>query len=296
MPHLNYIEPLFRPPSEAHSLILQITNGCSWNHCRFCEMYTEPQKKFKPKTHQDIVKDLKKVHSQTETIRRIFLADGDAMVLSFKRLKAILLAIKTYFPVIQRIAAYCLPRNIKNKTIDELAELCELGLSLLYIGCESGHDELLNIIDKGETYDSSLHALLKIKAAGIKSSVMILNGLGGIRLSEAHALQSANLINEAQPTYLATLVVTFPMGMKRFQEGFNHPFKMLDQQQLFQEMEIFIQTLSLEKTIFRSDHASNYLILKGILNKDKLRLLKQIHQAIHQPETINLRPEWQRSL
>lgn len=293
---MNYIEPLFRPPSEARSLILQVTNGCSWNRCTFCEMYTAPQKKFSVKPQSEIEQELQQVASSGYPVRRVFLADGDAMTLSFRRLRELLLAIRQHFPDVQRISSYCLPRNLKNKSVDELAELQQLGLSLMYVGCESGDDLVLEKIDKGENYASSLDALHKIKQAGMKSSVMILNGLGGQQYTEQHAINSAKLMNEAQPEFLSTLVVSFPGGIERFQQGFGGEFQPLTQQQLFQEMEILLDTLELERTVFRSDHASNYLVLKGTLNRDKDQLLQQVRTAIHQPGVIPLREEWQRGL
>ncbi|TNE82584.1 MAG: radical SAM protein [Gammaproteobacteria bacterium] len=291
-----YIEPLFRPPSEARSLILQVTNGCSWNRCTFCEMYTAPQKKFSVKPQADIESELRQVASSGYPVRRVFLADGDAMTLSFRRLREILLAIRHYLPDVQRISSYCLPRNLKSKSVDELAELQQLGLSLMYVGCESGDDLVLEKVAKGETYASSLDALHKIKRAGMKSSVMILNGLGGQQYSEQHAINSAKLMNDTQPEFLSTLVVSFPMGMERFQQGFGGEYQPLSQRQLFGEMEVLLDTLELERTVFRSDHASNYLILKGTLNRDKDQLLQQVRTAIHQPGVIPLREEWQRGL
>ncbi len=293
---MDYIEPLFRPPSEARSLILQVTNGCSWNRCTFCEMYTAPQKKFSVKPQADIDSELQQVAASGYPVRRVFLADGDAMTLSFRRLKEILLAIHQYLPDVQRISSYCLPRNLKNKSIEELAELQRLGLSLMYVGCESGDDLVLDKVAKGETYASSLDALHKIKQAGMKSSVMILNGLGGQQYSEQHAINSAKLMNESQPEFLSTLVVSFPMGEERFQQGFGGDYQPLTQRQLFGEMEILLDTLELERSVFRSDHASNYLILKGTLNRDKDQLLEQVRTAIHQPGVIPLREEWQRGL
>ena len=293
---MNYIEPLFRPPSEARSLILQVTNGCSWNRCTFCEMYTAPQKKFSVKPQSDIEQELQQIANNGYPVRRVFLADGDAMTLSFRRLREILLAIRQYLPNVQRISSYCLPRNLKNKSVEELAELQQLGLSLMYVGCESGDDLVLEKIDKGENYASSLDALHKIKQAGMKSSVMILNGLGGQQYTEQHAINSAKLMNEAQPEFLSTLVVSFPGGIERFQQGFGGEFQPLIQQQLFQEMEILLDTLTLERTVFRSDHASNYLVLKGTLNRDKDQLLQQVRTAIQRPGVIPLREEWQRGL
>lgn len=297
---LSYIEPVFRPPSEWKSLILQVTNGCSWNKCTFCDMYTNENKKFKPKKIELIEQEIIKIAKSGIPTRRVFLADGDAMMLPFNRLKEILQLIQLHLPQVSRVSSYCLPRNLSNKTVDQLAQLQALGLTLMYIGCESGDDQVLKLIEKGETYQSSLIALNKIKQAGIKSSVMILNGLGGPELSKQHAINSAKLMSEAQPNYLSTLVVSFPLGEQRFAQPFTQaglqPFRQLTQQELFTEMETLLTELSLEKTIFRSDHASNYLVLKGVLGNDKALLLNQVRQALQQPNTVNLRQEWQRGL
>jgi len=293
---MQYIEPLYRPPSEARSLILQVTNGCSWNRCTFCEMYTQPQKRFPLKPQHEIDQGLVEIAASGAPVRRVCLADGDAMTLSFRRLKLIVASIKQHLPDVQRVASYCLPRNLKNKSADELAELRELGLSLYYVGCESGDDLVLDRVSKGETLDSSLAALKKIKAAGARSSVMILNGMGGKRYSEQHAINSARLMNAAQPDYLSTLVVSFPLGMDRYQAGFKGEFEPLDRLELFKEMRCLLDHLELDSTIFRSDHASNYLILKGTLNKDKQKLLDIVQTAIKNPDAVSLREEWQRGL
>lgn len=293
---LNYIEPVFRPPSEWKSLILQVTNGCSWNKCTFCDMYTSESKKFKPKKTEQIEQELLSIVNSNLPVGRVFLADGDAMMLPFNRLKEILLLIKQYLPQVTRVSSYCLPRNLGNKTVEQLSQLRELGLTLMYVGCESGDDEVLELIEKGESYQSSLAALTKIKQAGMKSSVMILNGLGGPEFSEQHALNSAKLMNEAQPDFLSTLVVSFPLGEERFARNFHGRFRQLNQQELFQEMSTLLQALELNKTIFRSDHASNYLVLKGILGKDKQQLLEKVNMALTHPEQISIRQEWQRGL
>jgi radical SAM superfamily enzyme YgiQ (UPF0313 family) len=259
-------------------------------------MYTQPQKKFRFKPVDEIEQELAAIAAEDVPVRRIFLADGDAMTLSFRRLKQIMQAINRYLPDVQRVSSYCLPRNLKNKTVAEMAELNEMGLSLFYVGCESGDDLVLERVHKGETYESSLAALKKIKVAGAKSSVMILNGMGGTRYSEQHAVNSARLMSAAQPEYLSTLVVSFPIGMERYQQGFNGEFEPLDKAGLFQEMYWLLGTLELENTIFRSDHASNYLVLKGTLNKDKPRLLETVRTALEQPGSVRLREEWMRGL
>ena len=277
---LNYIEPVFRPPSEWRSLILQVTNGCSWNKCTFCDMYKDEQKRFKPKAITEIEAELKLITQNNYPIKRIFLADGDAMSLSMRRLTEILELINKYFPNLQRISSYCLPRNLLKKSVADLTELKKLGLQILYVGCETGDTELLSIIEKGETFASSLTALQKIKEAEIKSSVMILNGLGGYKYSKQHALKSAELMNKAQPEYLSTLVLEFPLGSSRFEKSFNGDWRFLTKLELFQEMKILMENLNLNKTIFRSDHASNHLILKGILGRDKARISNEINLAI----------------
>jgi radical SAM superfamily enzyme YgiQ (UPF0313 family) len=291
-----YTEPVFRPPSEARSLILQVTNGCSWNRCTFCEMYTQPQKRFRFKPLGTLDAELAVIARSGLKVRRVFLADGDAMTLSFRRLKGVLEAINRHLPGVERVSSYCLPRNLRHKSVQELAELRSMGLELFYVGCESGDDFVLERVDKGETFQSSLEALQKIRAAGARSSVMILNGMGGSRYSEQHALNSARLMNAAQPDYLATLVVSFPAGEERYQAGFAGEFEPLDQRGLFREMLWLLETLELEHTIFRSDHASNYLVLKGVLNRDRDHLLQRVQAALEQPGSVALRPEWMRGL
>lgn len=289
-----YIEPVFRPPSEAHSLILPVTNGCSWNHCTFCEMYTAPQKKFRARDEEQVLEEIRRAGERL-IVQRVFLADGDALVLPTRRLLNILQAIREHMPEVDRVSSYCLPRNLRKKSVAELKELADAGLKMAYVGCESGDDEVLARVNKGETFDSSLSALDKLGQAGISRSVMILNGLGGTTLSAQHADNSARLMNAAQPEFLSTLVVSFPMGEARFRAGFAD-FQPLDQHQLFLEVERLLQGLELRDTVFRSDHASNYLVLKGSLGADKARLLAQVREAIERPHSVPLRQEWQRGL
>ncbi|MBN0987929.1 radical SAM protein [Amphritea sp. RP18W] len=295
-PPVSYIEPVFRPPSEASSLILQVTNGCSWNRCTFCEMYIDPQKKFKPKSEDRLLGEIIRCGQQLPGVRRVFLGDGDPMVLSFRRLKTILEAIRTYMPSVTRVSTYALPANLKHKTVEELQVLRELGLKLIYVGAESGDNEVLRCIDKGESFATTRDGLLKAKQAGIKTSVMLINGLGGERMSEQHALASAQLVNAVQPDYLATLVLFSRRGNQRIAVGYDGDFTPLTQRQLFQEMELFLSNLTLEKTIFRTDHASNFLVLKGVLNRDLDALLRQLRAAIETPDRVSLRQDYQRGL
>ena len=277
-------------------MILPVTNGCSWNQCTYCEMYTAPQKKFALRDEDEVLTALRGSGAQfADQVQRVFLGDGDALALSIRRLMTILAAIKTHLPRVRRISSYCLPRNLRNKTVQELQELREAGLSLAYVGAESGDDEVLARVSKGETFESTCDALDKLGAAGISRSVMLLNGLGGAVLSGQHAANSARLINQTQPEFLATLVVSFPQGEARFRQNFPD-WEPLGQQALFAEMLQFLQALELKRTVFRSDHASNWLVLKGTLGADKERLLAQVNAAMQHPELAKLRPSWQRGL
>lgn len=293
---IRYVEPVYRPPSEAQSLILPVTDGCSWNRCTFCEMYTAPQKAFRARGEDEVLDSIRRTGAlYGSQIRRVFLADGDALVLPTRRLLAILEAIRAHMPSVHRVSSYCLARNLKKKSVAELIQLREAGLAMAYLGAESGDDEVLAKVSKGETFETTRDALDKLGAAGITRSVMILNGLGGQQLSAQHADHSARLANATQPEYLSTLVVSFPHGEARFRAGFPE-WEPLDQHGLFVEMERFLSQLELTRTVFRSDHASNILVLKGTLGADKARLLGQVRTAIVTPEAARLRPEWARGL
>jgi len=293
---IRYVEPVFRPPSEAESLILPVTDGCSWNECTFCEMYTAPQKKFRARDEAEVLESIRLTGERYgDQVRRVFLADGDATVLPTRRLLAILEAIKAHMPAVRRISSYCLPRNLRKKSQVEVNELAAAGLSMVYVGAESGDDQVLAAVHKGETFEATREALDKLGVAGITRSVMILNGLGGKAWSARHAANSARLANATQPEYLAMLVVSFPMGEQRFRAGFPE-WEPLSQHELFVESEQLLSALELKRTVFRSDHASNWLVLKGTLGADKERLLAQVRQAIEAPEQAHLRPAWVRGL
>ncbi|MCD4789414.1 MAG: B12-binding domain-containing radical SAM protein [Bacteroidales bacterium] len=293
-PYLNYDEPLFRPPSEAYSLIIQVTLGCSWNKCAFCEMYTS--KKFKVRNEEDVFNEINSVAEFSDDIKKVFLADGNAMVLSTDKLLRILTHLNEKFPKLTRVSAYAIAKDLENKSVEELKELYDAGLKLIYVGIESGDNELLKLINKGETYESTVKNLLKAKEAGIKSSVMILSGLGGKKYSEQHAVNSAKVVNEIQPDYLSTLVLSFPFGVDHFIKRFKGDFQQMDIADLLKELKLFISETKLNNVIFRSDHASNYLVLKGILSRDKERMLKEINFAIDNPGKAFLREEKQRRL
>lgn len=293
---IRYVDPVYRPPSEAGSLILPITDGCSWNQCTFCEMYTAPQKKFRARTEDEVLENIRYCGENFGTeVLRIFLADGDAMMLPTRRLLNVLTAIRTHLPSVRRISSYCLPRNLRKKTVADLKSLSAAGLKIVYVGAESGDDEVLARVSKGETFETTRDALLKLGEAGITRSVMILNGLGGRAHWQQHTDNSVRLINATQPEFLATLVLSFPQGEERLRAGFPG-WEPLTQLELFCEMERFLAGLELERTIFRSDHASNWLVLRGTLGADKARLLAQIRNAIANPHAAHLRPAWSRGL
>ena len=327
-PSLVYEEPVFRPPAERRSLILQVTIGCSWNKCSFCEMYQTKQ--FRVKSLEDIEQELAQAAGGgSSAVRDVFLADGDAMALPTRQLLAILQSIRHSFPRVRRISSYCLPRNVYTKSVEDLVKLREAGLSLVYVGCESGSDTVLQAVQKGESYKTSLEALTKLQQAGIKRSIMILLGLGGKRYSTEHAVQSAQLASASHPEFLSVLTTSFPMGLDRVEAGYRQYllkymddannntgtansiadktnttttfFEPLTARESLKELELFLQhtDITTNKTVFRSDHASNYFVLKGRLGRDKAALLEQLQAVLDAPEeedVYNLRPEWARGL
>jgi len=278
MTYFTYDEPVFRPPAEANSAIIQATLGCSWNRCAFCEMYTT--KKFKVRKFEELKPEIETLANIYRGVKKIFLADGNAFVLSTKNLIPILEEINLQFGRIQRISSYALPKDILAKTEVELRELQSLGLKLLYIGIETGDDELLKLINKGETYNSIVDGILKVHEAGIETSIMIINGLGGKKYSDQHAINSAKIINQLNPKYLSTLTLSLPYGLNHFQNRFNGEFIPLSIVEFFEELRTFISQTNLSKVIYRSNHVSNNLILAGTLSKDKDVIIQQIDDAI----------------
>jgi len=259
-------------------------------------MYTAPQKKFRARDETEVFESIRRCGERFgHGIKRVFLADGDALVLPTRRLLAVLEAIRVHLPAVHRVSSYCLPRDLRKKTVAELQELSRAGLTLAYVGAESGDDEVLAKVSKGETHASTREALDMLSQAGIKRSVMILNGLGGKVLSDQHADNSARLANETQPEYLSILVVNFPKGEQRFRTAFPE-WEPLPERTLFVELQRFMEQLELERTVFRSDHVSNRLVLKGNLGKDKQRLLDDLRMAIERPELASLRPVWKGAL
>jgi len=278
MAYFTYNEPVFRPPAESNSAIIQATLGCSWNRCAFCEMYTS--KKFKVRKIDELKPEIETLSKIYAGVKKVFLADGNAFVLSANNLIPIFAEINKQFGNLQRISSYALPKDILSKTENELKNLRELGLKLLYIGIETGDDELLTLINKGETFNSTLEGILKAQNAGIDTSIMIINGLGGKKYSDQHAQNSAKIINKVNPKYLSTLTLSLPYGLNHFQNKFVGEYIPLAVVELFEELRTFISLTELNNVIYRSNHVSNNLILRGILSKDKEGLIEQIDNAI----------------
>jgi radical SAM superfamily enzyme YgiQ (UPF0313 family) len=257
-------------------------------------MYTSKQ--FNIKSFEEISNEILQVSEFDNTFNKIFLADGDSFVLSTSKLIKILELINEKFPKVRRISSYAKPKDLASKSVSELKEIKNAGLKLVYVGIESGSDNVLKMINKGETFDSTVKGLLKAKEAGIQSSVMILNGLGGKKYTAEHAIKSAELLNIVQPEFASTLVLSFPFGEEHFKNRCNCDFESLSTFELLWELKYFIENTNLQSTVFRSDHASNYLVLKGILGRDKEKLITEIDFALKNPDSANLREEYMRGL
>jgi len=237
-------------------------------------------KKFKVRDLKNVQKEIKDMSSYFPSTRKFFIADGNAMVLPAHKLLNVVNSINDSFRNIQRVSAYALPKDIISKSDNELENLRKAGLKLLYIGIETGDDGLLRAVNKGETYDSTLQGLLKAHNAGIDTSVMIINGLGGKKYSIKHAENSAKIVNNARPRFLSILTLSLPLGVDRYKKRFKDDFIPLDLRELLEEVKLFVANTELENTIFRSDHISNYLVLRGILSRDKERIMEEIDSAI----------------
>jgi coproporphyrinogen III oxidase-like Fe-S oxidoreductase len=278
MPH--YIEPLFRPPSEARSLIFQITIGCSRNQCKFCGMYK--MKRFRVRPVEEILAEIAAIPPQLSgRVDRVFLADGDALVYPFTGLVTILDALSRAFPLLTRVGSYASPASLATKSGEELAVLREKKLRILYLGLESGDDRVLAAIDKG--CDASTMADLAVAArrAGMKLSVTAILGLGGRARSRDHARATAEWVNRVNPEYFSLLTL-----FHRHNEGFVAALDRCSRRELMEEAREMLLTLSPERTILRSNHVSNFLVLAGSYPKDRQRLIDQVDRAIARGEAI----------
>lgn len=237
-------------------------------------------KKFRARSFDELKPEIETLATLYQGAKKVFLADGNAFVLSANRLVQLLEEINRQFGRVQRVSAYALPRDILSKTDDELKSIRANGLKLLYIGVETGDDELLTLIGKGETADSTVEGILKAHNAGIETSVMIINGLGGKKYSEQHAVKSAKLISRVNPKFLSTLTLSMPLGEEHFKNKFKGEYIPLTVVELFEELRTFIGLLEVDGAIYRSNHVSNNLNLSGTLSKDREMLLAQLDRAI----------------
>lgn len=275
---MRYEGDVYRPPSEARSLIIQVTIGCSHNQCTFCTMYKE--KKFRIRKKEEIFADLKEMASYYGHLPlRIFLADGDALILKTEDLLDILAYIKQEFPLCQRVTAYATVRDILTKTDEELRKLRQAGLSMVYVGAESGDPQILKAIHKNITAKEMIAASPKLKQAGILLSLTLISGLGGKERLREHAVESAALVTKMKPDYLGFLTLMLDAGapiLKEIQEG---RLTLLSPDDVAREMELFLKHTDSQGTVFRTNHASNYLSLKGTLNQDIPKMLQIIEAA-----------------
>ena len=290
---MRYEGSIYRPPSEANSYILQATIGCSWNHCTYCDMYRA--KKFRVRALGETLEDIEeasRVHG--DQVDKVFVADGDALILDLETWTTILEALRESFPRLRRVSAYATAINLLEKTPDELSRLRELGLSLLYIGPESGDDVTLKKIAKGATAAEHVEAARKAHAAGMKLSSIYLLGAGGLERSQEHARASAELATAMDTRFVSLLTLTVipgtPIG-KQFERG---DFELPEIDGLLREARTFIEHAAPTDAIFRTNHASNWLPLSGRLPRDRDRFLAMIDGALS--GDVPLRPDWARGL
>ena len=263
---MRYEGTVYRPPSEAGSLIIQLTIGCARNTCTFCNMYKD--KKFRIRPLEEVVEDLEMARSYYSRIkvRRIFLADGDALIAKCKEI----------FPEVERISVYGAPKDILHKTPEELATLKAAGLDMVYMGLESGADEVLQAVKKGVTADEMIEAGKKVRAAGMILSMTVISGLGGKKLWREHALGSARVISAIKPEYVGFLTLMIEPGTEMYDQYNRGEIELLTPHEVLDETELFIRSVDAEGTMFRSNHASNYIPLGGTLNGERDKILGQI--------------------
>ncbi|MFX1309142.1 MAG: radical SAM protein [Promethearchaeota archaeon] len=299
-----YCQPVFRPPSEAFSLLIQVTEGCSYN-CDFC--MSNLGKKFLIREFKDIKKDLyvaKKMFGHK--VKKIFFLDGNALVTPTEKLIEIIKFANEIFPNLERCGVYSHSKDILKKSDEQLKALCEAGLKIAYIGFESGSDKLLEMVHKQATKSDHSKASKKLMKAGITLSATLINGLGGANnneISEEHALESADLVNKICPDdsrvwYIAFLTLMVPSGTEIFKKKIKGEFQEMSSAEILNELKTFINQIDFHnKTancIFRSNHASNYLPIKGILDREKENILSTINYGITHQDI--LRPEFYRGL
>lgn len=275
---MRYEGAIYRPPSEARSLIVQVTIGCAYNRCRFCTMYKD--KKFRIRSMEEVRQDLCDARDlYGDSIEKIFLADGDALVLPAETLKDLLSFIRKLFPYLRSVTSYGTPKDILRHSLDDLKMLRQEGLSMVYMGAESGDSQVLLNIEKGVTREEIIEAGKKLKAAGIKTSVTLISGLGGKQRLREHAIGSADLISRMKPEYVGFLTLMLEEGAPILEDIRDGKLELLGPEEIVTEMELFLTHVDSEGTIFRANHASNYMILKGTLNRDIPAMLSQIEKV-----------------
>ncbi|MEG1143874.1 MAG: radical SAM protein [Clostridium sp.] len=275
---MKYEGVVYRPPSEASSLIVQVTIGCAHNTCTFCNMYKS--KDFRVRSMEEIMNDLQGAADHYGSyVRKVFLADGDALVMKTEDLLTILRAIKTLFPQAGRVASYGTAQDILRKSEDELRQLSEAGLGIIYVGAESGDDEILRYIHKGVTAEEVIAAGQKLKRCGIQTSVTLISGLGGRGKVEEHALSCARLVSAMNPDYASFLTLRLYEGTPMYDDVIEGRFERITADEIADEMKVFLDHVDSPGTVFRTNHASNYVILAGNLNDDIPEMLETLNEA-----------------
>lgn len=272
-----YSYPLFRPPSEARSLIIQITEGCSHNKCKFCYMYKNKQ--FRMKKKEEILKHIDDLKAYYPNPEKIFLADGNVLCLKTDMILDVLELVKKVFPTVKRISSYSGPLDLLRKTDDELKSIKDAGLDLLYMGVESGSDKVLEFMDKGVTASEMIEAGQKARKAGFAFSCMIISGLGGKELMNEHAIESAKVISAIDPEYFALLTLMVEEGTMLQKEINEDNLRLLNPDEVVEETMLILENLDLTNCMFRSNHVSNYVNLAGILNRDKNDLVEKLKRV-----------------
>ena len=277
---MRYEGMIYRPPSEARSLILQLIIGCARNTCTFCNMYKD--KRFRVRDLNEVVVDMQLAKQYYRyPLERVFLADGDALIVKTDDLLYILEKIHEILPSVKRITAYGAPRDVLAKSQEELECLRKAGLDMVYMGAESGSDRVLAAVKKQATYAEIVEAGLKLKAAGLRDSITLISGLGGIEHLEEHAIESAKLISAIKPEYASLLTLMLEPGAPLYEDWCAGKFQPLEgPDAIFREMRLFLENIDSEGTIFRANHASNYVPLAGTFNQDIPLLLEQIDRAV----------------
>jgi radical SAM superfamily enzyme YgiQ (UPF0313 family) len=276
---MRYEGNIFRPPSEAYSLLVQVTIGCTHNKCTFCSMYKDKQ--FHIRKLEDILEDLAWARRHYARVERIFLCDGDALALSVNKLMPILNYIKENFPECERVTAYARAEDALRKTDEELKQLYEAGLTMAYVGAESGSEKVLEDIHKGETRQQLIDGVKKIEASGMKASVTFISGLAGKAGWEEHAIETGKMISEMSPSYVALLTLIVDPSVPMAKDIESGKMELLSAEEVMKETLLMLENTEVtRKCVFRSNHASNYLSLKGNLPDDKERMMEQIREAM----------------